>query len=135
MDTFSLQLVSPEKEYFSGSTKMVVLPGEEGDFSVLPDHAPIITYLRPGRITIKSATEEEFIYFVASGFVKVNENYCHVLVDYIKKKSDLNLGEIKKELTNYLAKFENEKDQLVIETLKEKVTILQEEINFLEYKD
>ena len=59
----------------------------------------------------------------------------HVLVDYIKKKSDLNLGEIKKELTNYLAKFENEKDQLVIETLKEKVTILQEEINFLEYKD
>ncbi|MEC6997376.1 MAG: hypothetical protein VXW97_03940 [Pseudomonadota bacterium] len=71
---------------------------------------------------------------MASGFVKINENYCQVLVDYIKKKSDLNLEEIKRELTNYLAKFESEKDQLVIETLKEKITILQEEINFLEYK-
>ena len=71
---------------------------------------------------------------MASGFVKINENYCQVLVDYIKKKSDLNLEEIKRELTNYLAKFESEKDQLVIETLKEKISILQEEINFLEYK-
>ena len=62
MSTFSLQLVSPEKEYFSGSTEMVVLPGEEGDFSVLPDHAPIITYLRPGRMTIKSEKGEELIY-------------------------------------------------------------------------
>ena len=134
MGTFSFQLVSPEKEYFSGSTEMVVLPGEEGDFSVLPDHAPIITYLRPGRMTIKSEKGDELIYFVASGFVKINENYCQVLVDYIKKKSDLNLEEIKRELTYYLAKFESEKDQLVIETLKEKITILKEEINFLEYK-
>ena len=135
MGTFSLQLVSPEKEYFSGSTEMVVLPGEEGDFSVLPDHAPIITYLRPGRITIKSAKGEDLIYFVASGFVKVDKNYCQVLVDYIKKKSDLNLQETKKELTNYLAKVENEKDQSEIEILKDKITILEEEINFLEYKD
>ena len=88
---------------------MVVLPGEEGDFSVLVDHAPIITYLRPGGMTIKSEKGEELIYFVASGFVKINENYCQVLVDYIKKKSDLNLEEIKRELQIILLKLKVKK--------------------------
>ena len=41
---------------------MVVLPGEEGDFSVLPDHAPIITYLRPGSMTIKSEKGKELTF-------------------------------------------------------------------------
>ena len=59
MNTISLQLVSPDKEHFIGSTEMVVLPGEEGDFSVLPDHAPIITYLRPGEIKIILQKEDD----------------------------------------------------------------------------
>ena len=77
---------------------MVVLPGEEGDFSVLVDHAPIITYLRPGRITIKSEKGKQLTYFVASGFVKINENNCQVLVDYVNKKSDLDVEVIKEQI-------------------------------------
>ena len=57
-----------------------------------------------------------------------------VIEKFIFKRLKNIAKNIKRELTNYLAKFESEKDQLVIETLKEKITILQEEINFLEYK-
>ena len=52
MSDLSLQLVSPDKDYFVGKIDMVVIPGEDGDFSVLTEHAPIITFLRPGKLTI-----------------------------------------------------------------------------------
>ena len=112
---------------------MVVLPGENGDFSVLPDHAPIITYLRPGKISIIVERGKELSYFVASGFVKVDNNNCHVLVDYIKSESDLNESDLKKELASIFEKIENEKDQEVIKRLMERKIILEEEINFSEH--
>ena len=80
---------------------MVVLPGEEGDFSVLSEHAPIITYLRPGKITIIEEKNKEHIYFVGSGFVKVENNNCQVLVDYIKKSNDFDLKISKRSFLNY----------------------------------
>ena len=66
MSNFFLELVSPDKNYFVGNVDMVVLPGEEGDFSVLFDHAPIITFLRPGRVLIIEETGKEHLFFVAS---------------------------------------------------------------------
>ena len=132
MSTLSLQLVSPDKEHFIGPVEMVVLPGEEGDFSVLPEHAPIITYLRPGKISIIGEQGNKQSYFVASGFVKVDNNNCKVLVDYIKNKEDLNLEDSKKELSNILAKIENEKNQNVVARLKERLVILEEEVYFIE---
>ncbi len=133
MNNLSLQLISPDKEYFAGIVEMVVLPGENGDFSVLPDHAPIITYLRPGKISIIVERGKELSYFVASGFVKVDNNNCHVLVDYIKSESDLNESDLKKELASIFEKIENEKDQEVIKRLMERKIILEEEINFSEH--
>ncbi len=132
MSTISLQLVSPDKEHFIGQVEMVVLPGEEGDFSVLPEHAPIITYLRPGKISIIEDEGNKQSYFVASGFVKVDNNNCMVLVDYIKNKEDLNVEDSKKELSTILSKIENEKDQDVVGRLRERLFILEEEVNFIE---
>ena len=133
MNNLSLQLISPDKEYFVGIVEMVVLPGENGDFSVLPDHAPIITYLRPGKISIIVERGKELSYFVASGFVKVDNNNCHVLVDYIKSESDLNESDLKKELASIFEKIENEKEEEVIKRLMERKIILEEEINFSEH--
>ena len=132
MNSLFIELVSPDKEHYIGTISMVVLPGEEGDFSVLPDHAPIITYLRPGKITIIEDQGNEQSYFVASGFVKVDNNNCKVLVDYIKNKEDLNIEDSKKELSSILDKIENEKDQNIVEKLKESLILLEEEVNFIE---
>ena len=128
----SLQLVSPNQDFFVGIIDMVVLPGEDGDFSVLPEHAPIITYLRPGKITITEERNKEHIYFVGSGFVKVENNNCQVLVDYIKKSSDFDIGITKKELSKLLTEIENETNQTKLKSLLEKKEILEEEVTFLE---
>ena len=130
--SLSVQLVSPDNEYFEGVVQMVVLPGEEGDFSVLFEHAPIITYLRPGKMIILEEQNKEHTFFVGSGFVKVENNNCRVLVDYIKKSSDLNLEESKQKLAALLIEIDNETNTGKLNSLLEKKEILEEEINFLE---
>ena len=132
MSNLSLQLVSPDNEYFVGTIDMVVLPGEDGDFSVLSEHAPIITYLRPGKITIIEEQGKEHIYFVGSGFVKVESNNCQVLVDYIKISNDLDITKSKKELSELLLEIEDKTNDSVLESLLEKKEILEEEIIFLQ---
>ena len=130
--SLSLQLVSPDSKYFEGVVQMVVLPGIEGDFSVLAEHAPLITYLRPGQIIILEEKNKEHIYFVGSGFVKVENNNCNVLVDNIQKSTDLDLGVSKKELAEVLTEIDNENNNVEIKGLLEKKQILEEQINFLE---
>ena len=132
MSNLSLQLVSPDTDYFIGTIDMVVLPGDDGDFSVLPEHAPIITFLRPGKMTILEEQGKEHIYFVGSGFVKVENNYCQVLVDYIKRNDELDITKSKKELSELLLEIENKTNHTALESLLEKKEILQEEISFIE---
>ena len=53
MANFHFELVSPEKLLFSGDVQQVDVPGVEGDFGVLADHAPMVTTLRPGILTVQ----------------------------------------------------------------------------------
>ena len=130
MSNLSLQVVSPDKEYFHGPIDMVVIPGEDGDFSVLPEHAPVITYLRPGILTIVEENKEH-TYFVGSGFIKVENNNCQVLVDYIKNSSDFDITASKKQLSELLSEIENESNEAKIQSLLEMKEILEEEVNLL----
>tara|TARA_B100000902_G_C27033381_1_gene775637 strand:+ start:91 stop:498 length:408 start_codon:yes stop_codon:yes gene_type:complete len=132
MSNLSLQLVSPDKDYFVGEIDMVVIPGEDGDFSVLPEHAPIITYLRPGKLIILEQNKKEHTYFVGSGFVKVEDNNCQVLVDYIKNSLDFDIKDSKKKLSELLSEIERESDEVRKQSLLEKKIILEEEINLIE---
>ena len=120
MSNLSLQLVSPDKDYFVGEIDMVVIPGEDGDFSVLPEHAPIITYLRPGKLIILEQNKKEHTYFVGSGFVKVEDNNCQVLVDYIKNSLDFDIKDSKKKLSELLSEIERESDEVRKQSLLER---------------
>ena len=130
MSNLSLQVVSPDKDYFLGTIDMVVIPGEDGDFSVLPEHAPMITYLRPGILTIVEQ-HKEHTYFVGSGFVKVENNNCQILVDYIKNSSDFDITASKKQLSQLLSEIENESNETKMQSLLEMKEILEEEVNLL----
>ena len=55
MASFHFELVSPDKLMFSGRAESVLVPGSEGDFVVLPGHAPVMASLRPGVVAIKDA--------------------------------------------------------------------------------
>ena len=80
-DKVEFELVSPERLLVSEQVDMVVVPGADGDFGVLPRHAPLISTLRPGVIRIfEGRTVKERI-FVAGGFAEVTPERCTVLAE------------------------------------------------------
>ncbi len=76
---FAFELASPEALLVSTSVDMVVVPGVEGDFGVLPGHAPFMSAVRPGVIDIYQGEKIERRLFVSDGFAEVNERRCTVL--------------------------------------------------------
>ena len=80
-DTLKLELVSPERLLLSEQVEMVLVPGAEGVFGVLPLHAPTLSTLRPGFVDVyqNNAVKERF--FVTGGFAEVTATGCTVLVD------------------------------------------------------
>ena len=80
MATFRFDLVSPEKPLFSGDVEQVDVPGAEGDFGVLAGHAPLVSLLRPGILTVHAGAGSERI-VVLGGFVEVSAEGLTVLAD------------------------------------------------------
>jgi F-type H+-transporting ATPase subunit epsilon len=72
MATLQFELVSPDKLLFKGEAESVLVPGSEGDFLVLRDHAPVMTSLRPGVVDIDEGGGKSQRYFVRGGFADVN---------------------------------------------------------------
>ena len=70
-DKVELELVSPERLLSREAVDMVVVPGAEGDFGVLPRHAPLISTLRPGVLRIFDGRSERERIFVSGGFAEV----------------------------------------------------------------
>ena len=86
-DTFHFELTSPEQLVFSGEVEHVVVPGSEGEFGVLADHAPLIAMLRPGILTIFGPNEQRFV--VRGGFAEVNPKGLTVLADFAAAVEDI----------------------------------------------
>ncbi len=106
------QIISPDNEIFDGNTQMVVLPGEDGDFAAMYEHAPIITFLRPGKIEVFSnELKEKTGFFVSGGFVKIQNNNCIIMVDYIRNTNEIDIKENEKRISELLLKLEKEENQ------------------------
>jgi F-type H+-transporting ATPase subunit epsilon len=82
------ELVSPKKLVFSGDVEQVDVPGAEGDFGVLAGHAPMVTTLRPGILTVHGAGGEEKI-VVLGGFAEVSAQGLTVLADVAEAVEDI----------------------------------------------
>jgi len=80
MATFRFDLVSPEKLLFAGDVDQVDVPGAEGDFGVLPAHAPLVTALRPGILVVHREGGALRV-VVNGGFAEVGTNGLTVLAD------------------------------------------------------
>ena len=80
-DTTEFELVSPERLLLSEPVEMVVVPGTEGDFGVLPRHTPMISTVRPGVIRVYESGAVKDSIFVAGGFAEVTPARCTVLAD------------------------------------------------------
>ena len=122
------QIISPDNQVYHGNTEMVVLPGDEGDFAAMYEHAPVITFLRPGKVEVFSKEKKENIsFFVSGGFVKIENNNCMVMVDYIKKTSDIDVKENEKKISELVLKFEKTENQTVKDKLIMDIDLLKSE--------
>jgi F-type H+-transporting ATPase subunit epsilon len=88
-DQFQFELVSPERLLLSEPVEMVVVPGVEGDFGVLPGHAPLVSTLRPGVIAVFEGGKVVQRIFVASGFAEVTGERCTVLAQQATPLGDI----------------------------------------------
>ena len=81
MPAFHFELVSPEKLVFSGEVESVVVPGTEGEFTVLKDHAPLISSMKPGIVVIEEAPAKKLRLFVRGGFAEVAPSGLTILAE------------------------------------------------------
>jgi F-type H+-transporting ATPase subunit epsilon len=79
-DTLHFSLVSPEREIFSGEVDQVDAPGAEGDFGVLPNHAPFMTALREGPVTVYVGANRR-TFSVKGGFADVTPEGLTILAE------------------------------------------------------
>lgn len=98
-DKLHFNLVSPEKELFSGDVDMVEAPGVEGAFGVLPNHAPFMTVLLPGVVKVKTGSDEKRI-FVRGGFAEVTPLGLTILAEEAIPVADLSRDMIAERIKN-----------------------------------
>lgn len=79
-DTFKFELVSPERILMSVDAEQAVVPGAEGEFTVLPGHAPVVSTLLPGVIHVTTPNSKQAV-FVRSGFAEVTAEQLTVLAE------------------------------------------------------
>jgi F-type H+-transporting ATPase subunit epsilon len=88
MATFHFEFVAPDRLLFNGPVDEVLLPGAEGDFLVLRDHAPVMTSLRPGIVSIGEHGQQTR-YFVRGGFADVSRAGLILLAETAVPVADL----------------------------------------------
>ena len=87
--TTHLDIVSAEREIFSGVVEMVVATGELGEIGIVPGHAPLLTVLKPGEICITLPGGAQEIYYVSGGMLEVQPFYVTVLADAVERADSL----------------------------------------------
>jgi F-type H+-transporting ATPase subunit epsilon len=78
-----LQIITPDKRVYSGEVKLVQLPGSDGSFEILNNHAPIISTLEKGKIKVVEATGQILFFEVEGGIVENKDNKIIVLAESV----------------------------------------------------
>jgi F-type H+-transporting ATPase subunit epsilon len=114
-DKVNFELVSPERLLLSEEVDMVVVPGAEGDFGVLGGHAPVISTVRPGTITVYQGTAVSTRIFVAGGFAEVTADRCTVLAEEAAPVDDIDRSAVEAQLTELRSELSSGDGQAAVE--------------------
>ena len=111
-DQIQFELVSPERLLVSQPVEMVVVPGVEGDFGVLPGHAPLVSTVRPGVIAVFEGNKVAQRIFVAGGFAEVTGERCTVLAEEAMPVADIDRGLVEGEIRTAREDLADAKDEV-----------------------
>ena len=88
-NTIQVEIVSAEEEVWSGEGTMIFAPAEMGEIGIAPQHAPLLTRLKPGEIRVQQESGEEQFFFVSGGILEVQGHVVTVLSDAALRAGDL----------------------------------------------
>ena len=104
-EKFNIEIITPDQTILKSETLEVVIPSFEGQMGILKNHVPLITFLRPGIISVKNDEEKKF--FVEEGTVEFSQNLLLILTSSVKELKDLEktsinylISEAEKKLNN-----------------------------------
>ncbi|MDE2577781.1 MAG: F0F1 ATP synthase subunit epsilon [Hyphomicrobiales bacterium] len=100
MAAFHFELVSPEQLLFSGEVDSVVVPGAEGQMTILKDHAPVMTTLKPGVVEVAETASKKSRIFVRGGFADVAASGLTILAEVAVPVEQLDAAKIAQEIKN-----------------------------------
>ena len=83
-----VDIVSAEREIFSGEADMVFAPGEQGELGIAPRHAPLLTRMKPGTVRVQHGGEEQ-VFYVSGGILEVQPHMVTVLSDTAQRAADI----------------------------------------------
>ena len=87
--TTHLDIVSAERQIFSGLVEMLVATGELGEVGIVPGHAPLLTVLKPGEVRLTLPGGEQEVYYVQGGMLEVQPKCITVLADVVERADHL----------------------------------------------
>lgn len=87
--TVHVDIVSAEKEIFSGLAQMVFAPAELGEVGISPRHAPLISRLKPGEVRVKVSDKEIYPFYVSGGMLEIQPHLITILADTAIRAKDI----------------------------------------------
>ena len=87
--TIHVDIVSAEREIFSGLAEMVFAPAELGEVGISPRHAPLITKLNPGEVRVKVSDNESYPFYISGGLLEVQPHLVTILADTAVRAKDI----------------------------------------------
>ena len=91
MARLNLEIITAERVVYSEEVDIVVAPGAEGQFAIMPNHAPFMTMLEPGELLVRNNSEETFL-AIGGGFLEVLQNAVTVLADTAERAEEIDVA-------------------------------------------
>jgi F-type H+-transporting ATPase subunit epsilon len=88
-EAYKFELVSPERLLVSEDVEHIVIPGTEGEMTVMANHAPVMTMVKPGVVTVKAVSGKEDRYVVFGGFADILPDACTLLAEFAVHVADI----------------------------------------------
>lgn len=93
-EAYKFELVSPERLLVSETVESVVIPGTEGEMTVMVNHAPVMTTVKPGVVTVKTISGKEDRYVVFGGFADILPDVCTLLAESAVHVNDIDRDDL-----------------------------------------
>ncbi len=106
--SLQLQIITPLKSVLNEQVDEIIIPTETGEITILPNHVPLFTKIKPGEMTIKKNQKSSF-FAITGGFLEINNNNVTILADYAIRAEDIEVVKAK------------EAEERAKQTMKEKV--------------